>query len=163
MSHIDFDQVCEISRSSTDRVHLAVSLMKHFNAQNILELGVWKGQFAEMVLQEIPNITNYWMLDPWRNLDNWNKPFNVGDAEFQKVHDEAMSRTDFAIDKRRVLRGTTREKIDEIADGQLDFAYIDGDHTLKGISIDLLSVWPKIRDGGIVLGDDFSSSIWQHS
>jgi hypothetical protein len=46
--------------------------------------------------------------------------------------------------------------------GALDFAYVDGDHTLRGITIDLVKVFPKIRVGGWVGGDDFSPSIWQH-
>jgi hypothetical protein len=53
--------------------------------------------------------------------------------------------------------------IDQIPDGSLDFAYVDGDHTLRGITVDLISVYPKIRDGGWIGGDDFSPTIWQHS
>lgn len=64
--------------------------------------------------------------------------------------------------QRVILRGRTTEVIDRIPDGSLDFAYVDGDHTLRGISIDLLRMYPKIRDGGWLGGDDFSPSIWQH-
>jgi hypothetical protein len=52
--------------------------------------------------------------------------------------------------------------IDLIADGELDFAYIDGDHTLKGIAIDLIRVYPKVKTGGFIGGDDFSRTIWPH-
>lgn len=45
----------------------------------------------------------------------------------------------------------------------MDFAYIDGDHTLKGITIDLIRLFDKIRVGGWIGGDDFSRSIWQHT
>jgi hypothetical protein len=73
-----------------------------------------------------------------------------------------MRRTDFAADRRKVLRGSAAETIDEIADESLDLVYIDGDHTLRGIVVDLLSSWPKLRPGGIIVGDDFSPTIWQH-
>ena len=53
--------------------------------------------------------------------------------------------------------------IDQIPDGSLDFAYVDGDHTLRGITVDLIKVFPKVREGGWIGGDDFSPSIWQHS
>ena len=66
-------------------------------------------------------------------------------------------------EKRKVLRGKTTEIIDEIKDESLDFVYIDGDHTLKGITIDLINLWPKIKKNGFIVGDDFCSSIWQHS
>ncbi len=62
-----------------------------------------------------------------------------------------------------ILRGKTTEVIEEIQDAELDFAYIDGDHTLKGITIDLHRVYPKIKPGGWIGGDDFSQTIWQHA
>ena len=33
-----------------------------------------------------------------------------------------------------MLRGTTTEVIDRVPDRSVDFAYIDGDHTLRGIT-----------------------------
>ena len=62
-----------------------------------------------------------------------------------------------------VLRGTTIEMIDRIPDEALDVAYIDGDHTLRGIAIDLIRTYPKIRAGAILGGDDYTRSIWQHA
>lgn len=44
----------------------------------------------------------------------------------------------------------------------MDFAYIDGDHTLRGIAIDLIRVYPKVRVGGFIGGDDLSPTIWAH-
>jgi hypothetical protein len=61
-----------------------------------------------------------------------------------------------------VLRGRTVEVLDKIADEQLDFLYIDGDHTLRGITIDLVNGFGKVRPNGWVGGDDFTRTIWQH-
>jgi len=58
-----------------------------------------------------------------------------------------------------ILRGKTAEVIDQITDGELDLAYIDADHTLKGIAIDLIRVYPKVRDGGFLGGDDFTTTL----
>ena len=49
-----------------------------------------------------------------------------------------------------------------LADDALDFAYIDGDHTLRGIALDLMSVYPKVKEGGVIAGDDFTVTPWQH-
>ena len=65
--------------------------------------------------------------------------------------------------KRIILKGTTTNVISQINDESLDFVYIDGDHTLKGISIDLINTWDKVKKGGFIAGDDFCPSIWQHS
>ncbi|MGA8620413.1 MAG: hypothetical protein WB660_18050 [Candidatus Sulfotelmatobacter sp.] len=61
--------------------------------------------------------------------------------------EETKTKTEFAAPKRVVLQGKTTEVIDHISDGELDLAYIEADHTLKGIAIDLIRVYPKLRVG----------------
>jgi len=128
----------------------------------VLELGAYQGDFAAVLLERCPSIERYYMLDPWRHLDDWNKPANEADAIFDGFYQAAKGKTDFAGDRRVILRGKTTEVIDQIQDGELDFAYIDGDHTLKGIAIDLIRVYPKVKLGGFIGGDDFTPTIWQH-
>jgi hypothetical protein len=126
------------------------------------EVGVWKGDFAADVLKTASHIEIYYMIDPWANLPDWNKPFNVKPETFDEIYREMDAKTAFAADKRRVLRGRTKEMVGMIPDKSLDFAYIDGDHTLRGITIDLIKMWPKIKPGGFIGGDDFTTTPWQH-
>ncbi len=147
---------------SDSRLGLWPRFIQQVEAQRVVEVGVYKGAFASKVLAECDSVVQYYMVDPWRRLDNWNKPFNVDDSAFEEVLAEAKAKTAFAADRRIILRGTTAEVIDEIPDGELDYAYIDGDHTLRGITIDLIRVFPKIRQGGWIAADDFCTKIWQH-
>lgn len=164
MSSADADtrSFLESLGGSRSRVDLWTHFISACGAQSVAEVGVWRGEFAAELLAACSTIATYYMIDPWRHLDDWNKPANVASQAFEAIHLEAMARTDFASARRRVLRGTTLEVVDAIEDGALDFAYIDGDHTLKGISTDLISLMPKIRAGGFIGGDDFCPSIWQH-
>jgi hypothetical protein len=148
--------------SGADRFEIWAQILRDEAARSVLELGVWCGEFAAAVLAAAPLIERYYMIDPWRPLESWNKPLNVTTAEFDGALARTMAATDFASSRRTILRGTTLEVIDSIPDGALDVAYIDADHTLRGIAIDLISVWPKVRPGGIVGGDDYTASIWQH-
>jgi hypothetical protein len=81
---------------------------------------------------------------------------------FDDVYAEAMEKTAFASRRVVVLRGRLKEVIDEIPDESLDFAYIDGDHTLRGITIDLIRLFPKMKRNGLIGGDDFTPNPWQH-
>ena len=137
--------------------------MRQTQAREFLELGVFRGAFAEHILRHCPAITRYYMVDPWRHLDDWNKPANRDQPTFDAFYAEAMARTDFAAACRVVLRGKTTEVIDEIPEASLDIAYVDGDHTLRGIAIDLICTYPKVRPGGILGGDDYTPTIWQHA
>jgi hypothetical protein len=148
--------------SAKSRIDLWIEIIRASNVQTMLEVGVWKGEYAQQLLKKCDCIKQYCMIDPWANLPDWNKPFNVSSKVFDEVYDEAMKRTEFASSKRIVLRGTTKTVIDGITDNSLDFAYIDGDHTLRGITIDLNKVFPKIREGGLLGGDDFTTTPWQH-
>ncbi len=148
---------------SGSRFDLWVQFLRSIEVKNIVELGVYKGDFASILLEKCHSIEKYYMIDPWRHLDNWNKPANTSDSTFDQFLLETQSKTDFAAEKRIILRGKTTEVVERIPDGELDFAYIDGDHTLKGISIDLIRLYPKIKLGGWIGGDDFCKSIWQHN
>ncbi len=39
----------------------------------------------------------------------------------------------------------------------LDLVYIDGDHSYEGIVTDLQCWYPKVREGGILSGDDYTN------
>ena len=156
-------QLRELGETTASRVELWTRFVDETEASTVAEIGVYRGQFAARLLADCPGISTYYMVDPWRNLADWNKPANKPDKVFEKFFGEAMERTAAHEDKRVVLRGTTAEVIDQVPDGSLDFAYIDGDHTLRGITVDLVKVYPKVREGGWIGGDDFSPTIWQHS
>lgn len=152
------DSLC----NSASRIELWKQVLDIHKVRTMLEVGVWKGDFSEQILRACGNIERYYMIDPWANLPDWNKPFNVAPEMFDAIYQEAMRKTEFASSKIVVLRGRTKEVIDSIPDNSLDFAYIDGDHTLRGITIDLMKVLPKIKEGGIIGGDDFTNTPWQH-
>jgi methyltransferase family protein len=154
--------VRECITHSSSRVDLWIRFINAMKMRRVAEIGVYRGDFAGELLGGCESIDKYYMIDPWRHLDNWNKPANASNAVFEKFLSETKAKTDFAGERRVFLRGKTTEVMEEIPDGELDFSYVDGDHTLKGITIDLVCVYPKIRMGGWIGGDDFSRTIWQH-
>jgi len=148
--------------SATNRFELWSRVINELKVVSCAEIGVFRGAFAQHILRSCDTIEKYFMVDPWRHLDDWNKPANVTNEEFDEVKQDALAKTDFAGHKRVILQGKTTNVSDKLPDEGLDFAYVDGDHTLRGITIDLIRIWPKIRNGGILAGDDFSGSVWQH-
>jgi methyltransferase family protein len=155
--------VSDLLVPGASRFDLWTAVIAKRNVRTLAEVGVWRGAFAEAVLSQCPDIERYYLIDPWRHLDDWNKPANAADSTFDQYYEEVLERTSAWEQKRVCLRGRTTEVSDEIPNESLDFAYIDGDHSLRGISIDLVRMWPKIRDGGMLGGDDFQPSVWQHA
>ena len=162
VTDLDERALRDIAAAASSRLELWQRIVAAGDMRAVAEIGVYRGRFAASLLQHCPGIRRYYMIDPWRHLTDWNKPANKDDDAFARVHREAMERTDAWSATRVVLRGTTVEVIDRVPDETLDFAYIDGDHTLRGITIDLARVYPKLCTGGWIGGDDFAPSIWQH-
>ncbi|MCU0525050.1 MAG: class I SAM-dependent methyltransferase [Elainella sp. Prado103] len=160
--NIEEPQFRHLISGSKTRIQLWDRILRAINVTTMLEVGVWKGDFAKQILEQCEFLQQYYMIDPWENLPDWNKPFNVSREVFNEIYEEAMAKTEFASSKRTVLRGRTKEVIATIPDHSLDFAYIDGDHTLRGITIDLIKILPKIKEGGLISGDDFTATPWQH-
>ena len=154
------DLLTTLIQSTHSRLDLWQSWLATYNVRSVAEIGVWEGDFASEMLRGCPSISAYYMIDPWAHLEEWDKPFNVSADRFEEVYRSAMQRTAFAADKRKVLRGRTLDVIGQIPDRSLDFAYVDGDHTLGGITADLISVLPKMNPGGVIGGDDFRPIPW---
>jgi hypothetical protein len=149
--------------NAVKRTALWENILRPAQTKVAAEFGVWKGNFASKILTSCEFIELYYMVDPWAYLAEWNRAKNVQTENFEDVYQQAMTATAFAESKRCVLRGTTKEVIHKIPNGSLDFAYIDGDHTLRGVTIDLIKVLPKMKPGAIIGGDDFLAKPWPDS
>jgi len=149
-------------RAARGRLDFWRSYLATLTIRSVAEIGVWKGEFAAEILEACPSIETYYLIDPWAHLEDWDKPFNVARDEFERVYQQAMQATDFAADRRKLLRGRALDVISEIPDHSLDFAYIDGDHTLAGVTTDLVNILPKMKPGALIGGDDFWPGLWGH-
>ncbi len=158
------DQAVENAISlSKDRVEFWPNLLNNLDCKSFCEVGIWSGEFSEVLLSNIKKIEKYILIDPWRSLPAWNTPSNVSDIKFEKIRDEAMARTAPFKSKVVEIRDTTKNAKNKIENASLDFVYIDGDHTLRGITIDLHSMLPKVKAGGLIGGDDLISTVSDYS
>lgn len=152
----------EAKASSENRFDLWLAILHEMRASQCCEVGVLKGVFAKTILDGISSIESYIFVDPWMNLPDWNKPANTSNEKFESIRAEALSKTSRHAHKITELRMATKDAVKHIEDESLDFVYIDGDHTLRGITIDLISLLPKMKENAFIGGDDFTKNIWQH-
>jgi predicted O-methyltransferase YrrM len=103
------------------------------------EIGVDKGNFSEELCLGIPGLKLY-CIDPW-----------MGDYESHM--EEAVKR--LAPYNCEIIRKTSMEAIKEFAPGDLDFVYIDGDHSYDRVLEDLNGWTNIVREDGIISGHDY--------
>lgn len=94
--------------NSQSRTDLWIEFIRAIDAQRVVEVGVYQGDFAEVVLQRCDFIAKYYMVDPWKHLDDWNKPSNQDDAKFEEFFRITKAKTEFAANRRVILRGKLR-------------------------------------------------------
>ncbi len=61
-------------------------------------------------------------------------------------------------DQATILRYTTREAANHIADASLDLVFIDADHSYEGCRDDIKNWLPKVKPGGWLSGHDYENN-----
>src|SRR5438874_865261 len=75
-------RIARLIVGSPSRFDLWLRLLHTASLECAAEIGVWKGDFAQAILNNFGTVTKYYMIDPWAHLPDWNKPFNVNDQTF---------------------------------------------------------------------------------
>jgi hypothetical protein len=122
-----------------------------------VEVGVDEGHFAACVL-------NDWKGKKLHLVDSWEstaEPHNATtdrhQLEFDKLADKVRERFSWQIANGtvQVHRQPSIHAAASFGDGTLDWVYLDGDHSYQGVAADIRVWWPKLRDGGVLLGHDY--------
>ena len=117
------------------------------------EIGVWQGQFTIQLLREFhPKIVH--AIDPWIPYHD-DKIFHADHSEMgKKIMPELNN-----IPNVNVIAQKSEEVYHRFSDNYFDFLYLDGLHTYDQLSLELKLYWPKVKVGGILMGDDYG---WQN-
>lgn len=118
------------------------------------EIGVWRGDMSAALLQH-PDLVLY-MVDNWRPAEPYGVKLFVAERQV-KSQRLAVEQTEFAKDRRRILCLDSLDAARLIADGSLDFAFIDADHSYAAVKADIAAWLPKVKRGGLLCGHDYAN------
>lgn len=116
-----------------------------------VEIGVQYGFNSKNLLENL-SIDKLYMIDPY-------SPYQINAAlvsvEQQKhIYDSAVDLLKPFGSKAEFVRELSENAVDKIPD-DLDFVYIDGDHSYSSVKKDIGLYYPKVADGGVIGGHDF--------
>ncbi|WP_143338453.1 class I SAM-dependent methyltransferase [Desulforamulus profundi] len=117
------------------------------------EIGVAFGGHAESLLK-IPTLEKLYGVDPYLHMENYNDPMNLPQLEFDQLYQYTLDRLSSFAEKYRHIRKPSIDAVNDIV-GQIDFVYIDADHSFQGVLRDLTVWFPKVTKGGIIGGHDY--------
>lgn len=125
----------------------------------VAEIGVWRGAFSALI-RDVVTPKRLLLIDPWAGAVG-DVPWRRGEfteEEAQQHFDDAFDevRAAFSGDARiRIIRAMSLDAADQIADQSLDVVYIDGSHDYEDVRDDLRAWSPKLRQDGLLTGDDY--------
>lgn len=127
------------------------------------EIGVLDGRTSRALLQRRPML-RLTMVDLWGRIDNADEGLDrpVSEARGLSLMAEAHAATEFAADRREMVRADSVAAADDVPDGSLDLVFIDGDHSLAGCERDIAAWAPKLRGGGLLCGHDIDHPEFPH-
>jgi len=129
-------------------------LMKKHGIKNICEVGVSISANFKRFLYGNPKVLV--------GVDAWKDDGNIAhnDSQFtQEKLDECFEYAKHYMLKFpavRIYRMYSHEAVENFPDEYFDLIYIDADHSYAGVKQDLEDWWPKVKRGGLFLGDDYS-------
>lgn len=121
-----------------------------------VEIGVFKGQFADQILERV-SPKSFYLIDPWvgkiHSGDKDGKTIEFIDDGEIYYQNEILSR--YGKDERvKVIRNTSGI-LRTFEDDFFDWAYVDGNHSYLGVSHDLEILRTKVKRGGVIMGHDY--------
>ncbi len=127
------------------------------------EIGVWNGDFSAEILEyaEPKELT---LIDPWGLLaegpsTDWNHKKH-GNSDAMDTMFQHVSKKFDGEDRVNICKGFSEDILNRYPDDYFDWVYIDGNHQYEFVKADVELCFRKVRDGGVIAGDDF---LWERS
>ena len=143
------------------RAHLG-KLLKHLNYTGRgVELGVQAGIYTRVVLTEWQQCSTYVQVDLWHQQTNYVDGANAPDEEQKHFRYQARKQGNDMVRQgyaQRVVQcaNYTTTCAERYPDSHFDFVYVDARHDYKGVYTDITTWWPKLREGGLMAGHDYT-------
>ena len=159
------------SESRAQRLNKKDTIRRHALRQlhgvyTVAEIGVWRGRFSELLLDELQPYKLY-LIDPWQafttDTDTERALIDTKNAkQMEGIYRSILKRFEPQIESGQVevLRDRSEHALTRFPDQALDLIYIDGDHRYDGVCKDLASAAKKIRKGGFIMLDDYHRRGW---
>lgn len=134
-------------------------LLSHLpTGEAVAEVGVANGAFSKVIAATCAP-RRLILVDAWAKIDDpayMADPNNRSLAEGERNYEHVRSlfADNAAVDIHRAL---SHDAARDVADGSLDWVYIDAMHTRDAVLSDLRTWGAKVRDDGLIMGHDYAA------
>ena len=142
------------------RKELPIILNKRGLIGKGVEVGIWKGQFSEFLLNNWKGKKLY-SVDPWKNFsaDEYLDEMNIKQVAFDEIYNGVKQLLSKYSNRSEIIRDVSVNAALQFEDHSLDFVYLDGRHHYEGVKEDIECWFPKVKQNGIICGHDYLNTI----
>jgi len=133
------------------RWHDVGQLLNDLGFKNLAEIGVYRGRFTERLTSQCPTAQV-------SAIDAWNLYQDYNDYTKDDLEDIAYNEFNKRMEKYNNLKVIKSWSVDAskiFEDNSLDYIFIDANHQFEFVVEDLKAWYPKVKEGGIIMGHDY--------
>ena len=119
-----------------------------------VEVGVLRGDFSNFILTHWKG-KKLFMVDSWQHISGLRDCNNPDTEVHLNNMVNACLNTHIHRNRACIIRDMSVRAAELFDDGELDFIYLDAGHDFESVTRDLEAWFPKIKDGGLLCGDDY--------
>lgn len=130
-------------------------VQKFPSGSKFVEVGSWKGKSAAYMAVEIINSgkdIEFYCVDTWGGSKEHQKEFDL-----ENLYDIFLNNMGPVENNYIPMRTTSILGSEKFGDRSLDFVFIDASHEYEDVKNDIISWLPKVKNGGILAGHDYTS------
>lgn len=116
------------------------------SVQIAVEIGTCQGWFAWRCMKFLPETAHLFCVDPFQDGPDGEGAYNL--KCWKRNLREWFGKRVF------LKRGESYYEANRWGNVPIDFLFIDGDHRMEAVALDLESWVPKVRPGGLIAGHD---------
>lgn len=151
----------ELQRTTWRKRHpTLLDVYKTHSCFKNIEIGVARGELAHFFMKNIPNISEYHLVDPFMGGYDINDSFSNVLKDMQMLPGRWANSVLFHMHKHgctvRLHFGPSMDMATDFQPQSMDCIFIDGDHTYDGVKKDIVNYHKIVKPGGLLVFDDYS-------
>lgn len=121
--------------------------------ENIAEVGVYKGGTTSILRDRFPAAQLH-LIDPWQEQDMQGKMYRTNRAaDWEQIYQDVCDEFEGCT----IIRADSLTAAYMMQPESFDMVFLDGDHSYGAVKNDIAHWMPKVRNGGLLCGHDYST------
>lgn len=121
-----------------------------------VEIGVWKGEFSDIILEK-SHLSQLYSIDSWTSFPKQDYLDCCNVTKEKHLENKLLTKQLLSKYGKRskIIQSLSKDAVKQFKDHSLDFLYLDSNHKYEYVKEDLELWYQKVKIGGVISGHDY--------